>query len=37
MSNFREMIPQCLRNGSRKEFQLLKYEHIIHHFKAHDP
>ena len=30
MSNFREM----LRKGSRKNFRLLKYEHIIYHFKA---
>ena len=36
MSNFREMTPQRLRNGSRKKFKLLKYEHTRHHFKAHD-
>ena len=30
MSNFREM----LRKGSRKNFKLLKYEHIIHSFEA---
>ena len=29
MSNCREMTPQKLRNGSRKNFKLLKYEHII--------
>ena len=25
-----------IRNGSRKNFRLLEYEHIIYHFKAHD-
>ena len=29
MSNFREMTAQRLRSGSRKNFKLLKYEHII--------
>ena len=35
MSNFRKM----LRKGSAKapeKFKPLKYEHIMHHFKAHD-
>ena len=36
MSNFRKMAPQWLHNDSRKNFQTSKYEHIIHHFKAHD-
>ena len=27
---------QFSRNGSRKIFGLLKYEHIAYHFKAHD-
>ena len=36
MSNFREMTPQWLQNGCPKSFKLFKYEHIIHHFKAHD-
>ena len=34
MSNFREMAPQWLRNSCSKNFKLLKYEHIIYHFKA---
>ena len=35
MNNFREMAPQWPRNGcSQKNFKLLKYEHIIYHFKA---
>ena len=33
MSNFREMTPQKL---SRKNFELLKYEHIMHSFEARD-
>ena len=36
MSNFREMTPQKLQNGVRKNFKLLKYEHITYHFKARD-
>ena len=34
MSNFREMAPQWLQNGCSKNLKLLKYEHIIYHFKA---
>ena len=38
MSNFREMAPQWLCNGSgtavQKNFKLIKYEHIIYHFEA---
>ena len=34
MSNFREMAPQWLQNGCLKNFKILKYEHIIYHFKA---
>ena len=30
MSNFQEMTPQRLRNGSRKKLKLLKYKHIMH-------
>ena len=30
MSNFREMAPERLL----KNFKLLKYEHVIYHFKA---
>ena len=36
MSNFRKMTPQRLQNGCPKNFKLLKYEHIIYHFKARD-
>ena len=36
MSNFREMTPQRLRNGSRQNLKLLKYEHIIYSFEARD-
>ena len=32
MSIFCEKTPQCLQ----KNFKLLKYEHIMYHFKAHD-
>ena len=28
MSNFREVIPQWLQNGCRKNFNIIKYEHI---------
>ena len=35
MSNFREMGPQWLQNGCSENFKLLKYEHVIYHFKAH--
>ena len=28
------MAQQCLRNGCSKNFKLLKYEHVIYHFKA---
>ena len=37
MSNFREMTPQRLRNGSRKNFRLLKYDHIMYHNRALSP
>ena len=33
MSNFREMTPQRLPNGSRKNLTLLKYEYIIYSLK----
>ena len=36
MSNFTEMTPQRLRNGSRKKFKALKYKHIIYSFEARD-
>ena len=36
MSNFREITPQRLRNGSRENFKLLKYKHIIYSFEARD-
>ena len=36
MSNCGEMTQQRLRNGSRKSFKLLKYEHIIYSFEARD-
>ena len=36
MSNFREMSPQRFRNGSRKNFKLLKYAHVIYSFEARD-
>ena len=36
MSNFREITPQYRQNGCQKNFKLLKYEHIIYHFKARD-
>ena len=32
----REMTPQWLWNGCLKNLKLLKYEHIIYQFKAHD-
>ena len=34
MSKFSEMTPQLLRIGVRKNFKLLKYEHIIYSFEA---
>ena len=33
MSNFREMTLQRLR---KTNFKLLKYEHILYHFEAHN-
>ena len=36
MSNFREMTLQRHCKDSRKNFRLLKYKHIIYHFKARD-
>ena len=30
------MTPQMAPEGVSKKFRLLKYEHIIHHFKARD-
>ena len=36
MSNFREMTPQWLRMSVRKNFKVLKYEHIIYPFEASD-
>ena len=36
MSNFREVTPQWLLSGSRKNSKLLKYEHIIYGFEARD-
>ena len=36
MNNFREMTLQKLRNECPKNFKLLKYEHIIYHFKVLD-
>ena len=36
MSNFREMTPQRLQDGSRKKCKLLKYEHIINSFEEGD-
>ena len=34
MSNFREMAPQWPGTAVQKNFKLLKYGHIIYHFKA---
>ena len=36
MSKFREMTPHGSRMGVRKNFKLLKYEHILTYFKASD-
>ena len=36
MSKFSRNDSQSLRSGCPKKFKLLKYEHIIHHFKARD-
>ena len=36
MSKFSQNDAQRLRSGSPKKFKLLKYEHIIYHFKARD-
>ena len=36
MSNFSQNAPQRLRNGSRKNFKLLKYEYIIYSFEVRD-
>ena len=40
MSKFEQIFAKWLPNGSgmgvRKNFKLLKYEHIIYHFKARD-
>ena len=31
---FSEMAPQCSGTAVQKNFKLIKYEHIIHHFEA---
>ena len=36
MSNFRKMTSQRLHKGSRKNFKLVKYEHIIYSFEVRD-
>ena len=36
MSNFRKMTPKGYGKGVRKNFKLLKYEHIKNYFKARD-
>ena len=33
---FAKWLPKWLRSGCPKKFKLLKYEHVIYHFKARD-